>query len=54
MYHEPCKQYHLGNNISVADSDHFDADPDPTSEKPDADPDPIMLYQKFCNKIFLL
>jgi hypothetical protein len=52
---------------SVADPDHFDADPDPdpTSEKkPDPDPDPTsekkpdpdptMLYIKFCNKIFLL
>jgi hypothetical protein len=46
---------------SVADPDHFDADPDPdpTSEKTRMwirilDPDPIMLYIKFCNKIFLL
>jgi hypothetical protein len=38
---------------SVADPDHFDADPDPTSEKK-PDPDPTMLYIKFCNKIFLL
>jgi hypothetical protein len=41
---------------SVADPDHFDADPDPepdpTSEKK-PDLDPIMLYIKFCNKIFL-
>jgi hypothetical protein len=50
---------------SVADPDHFDAnpDPDPTSEKNrmriririlDPDADPIMLYIEFCNKIFLL
>jgi hypothetical protein len=38
--------------ISVADPDHFDADPDPTSKKPDADP--TMLYIEFCKKIFLL
>jgi hypothetical protein len=38
---------------SVADPDHFDADPDPTSEKkPNADP--IILHIKFCNKIFML
>jgi hypothetical protein len=37
---------------SVADPDHFDMDQDPTSEKTDADP--IMLYIKFCNKIFML
>jgi hypothetical protein len=45
--------------FSVADPDHFDADPDPTSEKNRMriripDPGPIMLYIKFCNKIFLL
>jgi hypothetical protein len=48
---------------SVADPDHFDADPDtdPTSEKArmririlDQEPDPIMLYIKFFSKIFLL
>jgi hypothetical protein len=48
----------FGQYTSVTDPDHFDADPDPTSEKPGcgpvADPDPIMLYIKFCNRIFLL
>jgi hypothetical protein len=41
-------------NTSVADLDHFDADPDPANEKLDEDPDPIMLHIKFCNKIYLL
>jgi hypothetical protein len=38
---------------SVADPDHFDADPDPdpTSEKNRIR---ILFYIKFCNKIFLL
>jgi hypothetical protein len=36
---------------SVADTDNFDADPDPTSEKNRIR---IMLYVKFCNKKFLL
>jgi hypothetical protein len=31
---------------SVANPDHFDADPDPTSEKPDADPDPDPTSEK--------
>jgi hypothetical protein len=40
----------------VADPDHFDADPDPTSEKNGcgSGSDHALQYIKCCNKIFLL
>jgi hypothetical protein len=54
LCHKKSQSHPYRTGISVADPDHFDADPglDPTSKKLDADP--TMLYIKFYNKIFLL